>query len=109
MLAKRRCACCAQHDEARKFSLRPIPANKEGAWANTRKGCNMSGIDLHAADQTPGPVMNLIRPGLHILMLQPLVLEQVKALEVARYAKEQEEAHIEAMEEKARRQAAHQQ
>lgn len=53
--------------------------------------------------------MNLIRPDLHTLILQPSVLEQVKALEAARYAKEQEEAHMEAMEEKARRRAAHQQ
>ena len=69
----------------------------------------MSGIYIHTADQTPGPVMTLIRPNLHTLILQPSVLEQVKALEAARYAKEQEEAHTEAMEEKARRRAAHQQ
>ena len=34
---------------------------------------------------------------------------QVKALEAARYAEEQEEAHREAMEERARRKQAHQQ
>ena len=84
-------------------------ASKESAWANTRKGCNMSGIYIHTANQTPGPVMNLIRPGMHISMLQPSVLEQVKVLEAARYEKEQEEAHREAMEEKARRRQAHQQ
>jgi hypothetical protein len=53
--------------------------------------------------------MHLIRPGMHISVLQPSVLEQVKALEAARYVKEQEEAHREAREEKVRRRQAHQQ
>ena len=69
----------------------------------------MSGIYPRTAGQINGPMINLIRPGLHILILQPSVLEQVKALEAARYAREQEEANRGAMEEKARRQQAHQQ
>ncbi len=54
-------------------------------------------------------MIKFIRPRWHKVTLETPVVEQVKALEAARYAKEQEEAHREAMAEKAHRREAHHQ